>query len=562
MLMKKKTILPVLFILTILVVPVITPAEYITSQTEGKDILLSSNANVQIIYVDDNYNQSTPGWNVTRFATVRAGLRAVPEHGVLYVYNGTYNENCLVVNKSISLVGQNTLGTIIDGSSGGDTLTITADYVKIRSITIKNNRRCVSALVIRSGYDTITQTSIQNIGYGIVMKGGVGGGNTRNNTIIGNTFISTGITIFGDSPANWGSHRIERNTVNGKPLYYYKNAFGIRVPRDAGQIILVNCSSIYVSGVKISDSQRAVQVAFCHDITIRRNEFWNEYASLYDESSCGIYMCSSRNILMVENVIFGYKTGIYLVVVANSMISGNTLMQNIHGFYSYCSSLLSIMKNMFMDNAENSIILSETIGAQVVGNTIRRSLFGIVLLYHSHQNVIKDSVINDMMECGIYFGAACGQNSIIKNVITNNTNGVILFVDSDENTVSGNTIAYNTFGMTLQGANWNQVFENDIIQNSAYGVQLVIQDEGWQMYGSNWNLLYHNNFINNTQQAYDECYNYWDNESLQEGNYWSDYQGVDINPPVGIGDTPYTITGMEPPNQDHYPFMKQNGWMI
>ena len=66
--------------------------------------------------------------------------------------------------------------------------------------------------------------------------------------------------------------------------------------------------------------------------------------------------------------------------------------------------------------------------------------------------------------------------------------------------------------------------------------------------------------MNNSQNAYDTSTNIWYNSSLQEGNYWSDYTGVDNNH-NGIGDTPYNIPGGS--NQDLYPLWnKTDGYSL
>jgi len=87
------------------------------------------------------------------------------------------------------------------------------------------------------------------------------------------------------------------------------------------------------------------------------------------------------------------------------------------------------------------------------------------------------------------------------------------------------------------------IVTNNIISNNNNGIYIP---------GFSNNLLYHNNFINNTQNAYDEGENTWYDITLNQGNYWDDYNESDKNND-GIGDTPYTIPGGD--NQDKFPIM-------
>lgn len=68
------------------------------------------------------------------------------------------------------------------------------------------------------------------------------------------------------------------------------------------------------------------------------------------------------------------------------------------------------------------------------------------------------------------------------------------------------------------------------------------------------NLFYHNDLLSNTGQAYDYgTGNEWYNGSLEEVNYWTDYEGTDSDGD-GIGDTPYNINGQSQ-SKDEYPLI-------
>jgi len=109
-------------------------------------------------------------------------------------------------------------------------------------------------------------------------------------------------------------------------------------------------------------------------------------------------------------------------------------------------------------------------------------------------------------------------------------------------TITNNIIEYNSNGLHLWDTDNCLIKENTIKNNNAYGVYI---------FGEN-NVIYHNRFIGNNQQAYADLINTWCNTLSHEGNYWSDYTGIDSNGD-GIGDTPYVIPGGS--SMDLYPLM-------
>jgi parallel beta-helix repeat protein len=149
----------------------------------------------------------------------------------------------------------------------------------------------------------------------------------------------------------------------------------------------------------------------------------------------------------------------------------------------------------------------------------------------------------------------------IKNVeVTGWWFGFYLY-GASTNSISGNVIAANGIGL---GAYWgghsNSIFENNIVDN-LYGIYLYKTDFN--------NLVYHNNFIDNTRyQGYDTdpALNDWHHPDLLEGNYWSDYPGVDDGSGTGkhaiagdgIGDTDIPWPR---PDLDYYPFILESGWL-
>jgi parallel beta-helix repeat protein len=173
-------------------------------------------------------------------------------------------------------------------------------------------------------------------------------------------------------------------------------------------------------------------------------------------------------------------------------------------------------------------------------------------------------------ESGVYLSAASG-NIVSQNDLKNNYCGVWIAASSNDNVVSGNTIASNEmFAIWLKESSGNKISENEITGHGNYTIYMGSADsttvtanhiasnaQGIFLYVSSNNILYGNAFVDNVRAASNlDSTNIWDNGT--EGNYWSDYgtkypdaKELDSS---GIWDTPYVI---DENNQDNYPLMNR-----
>jgi hypothetical protein len=155
-------------------------------------------------WVDDDYNESTPGWGFSHFNKIQNGINSVASGGTVHVASGSYYENA-VVNRTILLAGEEQNRTIIDGNYTRDfALTVTSNYVSIRGFTIQNCiylGRETGGLDISSWYNRISNIDfIQNwIDIAVFGKH-----NRISSCTMNASFWNT--KIFGDNNSFLGNH--------------------------------------------------------------------------------------------------------------------------------------------------------------------------------------------------------------------------------------------------------------------------------------------------------------------------------------------------------------------
>lgn len=255
---------------------------------------------------------------------------------------------------------------------------------------------------------------------------------------------------------------------------------------------------------------------------------------LYGTPEAGINLTGRSNVIIKNVKIWGFGLySTYLNQSSNITISGNSVEGT-----STCITLVNSSNNsMFGNNVTNCggcfWLKESSNGNRIYENKMYNYTYWAIDIGDNSNNTISANSISggQVSDWGIVIGGFF--NTICKNNITN--------VASDA-------------GILLGGSN-NSIYENNI-ENNTYGVTI-----SW---GAN-NTIYHNNFIDNNQQIYSPLTpvyaNIWDDGYPSGGNYWSDYDGVDLHGGPyqnvtgsdGIGDIPYVVAAN---NTDRYPLMK------
>jgi parallel beta-helix repeat protein len=374
-----------------------------------------------------------------------------------------------------------------------------------------------------SGSDwTITDNHITTSLSGSSIVGIRQGGNI-NSIITGNTMIGGGFYFYGSNLEQWNTHTIDTtNTINGKPLYYWKDRVGGTIPDDAGQVILANCQDIVVEDLNLPTrgGSVAVTLGFSSGNTVRNNYF-------YGLSSFGVWLEHSDNNMISDNYLYGRAYGIITRYSSSNTITRNTAIGSSAGIEIQGDSYYPSDNNIITENVASGgyrgIRIFIGSGNQIIGNTAN-GYYGIIVDYSENVVVSENTIPYGPQGLVIQYT----YNSLFtKNVITVYYWGIVIISST------GNTFTYNTITAHSSGYPGTGV----MTYNNADG-----------------NTFHHNNFIGNDIQVGDPGINNWD-DGAGEGNYWSDYTGLDNGDGGrtagdGVGDTDLPHLGL-----DSYPLM-------
>lgn len=146
-----------------------------------------------------------------------------------------------------------------------------------------------------------------------------------------------------------------------------------------------------------------------------------------------------------------------------------------------------------------------------------------ILLFGAVHTTIRNNIIKNN-NIGVHLRHGSNDTLLIDNLILNNkASGIRLADNNNLNHIIGNTLMNNTIGVEIHASSHNTFYHNNFIQNKAYQAQIL-----------------------------GGVSNRWDDGV--EGNYWSDYKGLD-NDGDGVGDTQLPSCWV-----DYYPLREQ--WSI
>jgi len=211
---------------------------------------------------------SASEWHVYSGDSIQAAINLANSGDTIFVHAGTYYEH-VVVNKTVSLVGENPANTIIDGNGTGRVVRIEASNVMIINFTIQNGASefGYSSLFLGNCRGSmISDNIIKNSPYGIeLLKSN--GSNIIGNTIMNNSWY--GIYI----------HESNDNIIHGNTIT--NNSIGAWIPTST-------VPNTFYHNNFINNTYQAEAPAFTRWDNGTAGNYWSDYTGL-DDGSGGRY---------------------------------------------------------------------------------------------------------------------------------------------------------------------------------------------------------------------------------------------------------------------------------
>jgi len=336
------------------------------------------------------------------YETIQEAINHASNGDTILVSQGIYTEN-VVVNKSVSIVGENRNTTIVDGRGLESAFYVNVNNVSISNFTLRNGYSGV--WLFNSNNCTVNRNNANNNAYGIklyhssnsiISNNNVnnnewfgitlhysGNCTLRNNSLAGNKF---NFGVDGDSLFDFISDIDTSNTVDNKPIRYLINQHNLTIDSstfsEIGYIAFINSTNISVKNLNLSSNFQGILFAYSPNCTMNNINATNNWY--------GIYLKNSQNCKIEgNNANNNFDYGITLRMSGSCTVSKNNVNDDNWGGISLSFSSNSMITENNVNNNYYGIHLVDSTNCVVTRNDVDKRSDGYsIVIYRSDNNVI------------------------------------------------------------------------------------------------------------------------------------------------------------------------------
>jgi len=488
-------------------------------------------AALAVMRISPNAVVPPPPPNVTivvpdNYTMIQEAIDNANDNDVIFVRGEVYHESVLV-NKPLTLMGESSDTTVIDGNGTFTVVSLTATC-NLTGFTIRNGGFGVSARVHlpvpqftghriegnrivnnyyggillegctnntvvdnvvmdnelfgihlwNSAHNYLRNNTVVNNGHGITLYGNTFNNTLRNNNMTGNIY-NFGLIMRGDT-YDFASTNVSNpsfvndidtsNTVNGRPVYCLVGQRDVKIPSDAGYVWLNNCTNVTVQNCQLSSNLQGILVLLSNSTTVADNSLVRNVHGFY----VGV---GSFNTTVKNNTVENDFIGVYL-----GDFSAFTTMRN--NAIGDCEMNFGVPSNLplRLDSLDliNDVDASNTVDGKPIvywtdehGKSVPEDAGYVILINSTNILVSGLSLTNNVQN--IFLIAS--NNTVITNCTVSDAvygldaqpshsfNGIYLSIPSFNTTVEKSTISDNAVGIRLRGDS-NTVTGNKILSNA------------------------------------------------------------------------------------------------